>query len=172
MLPRLSLFLSGALLLAGCHGRPDPPAAAAAPPLLHLLSAVETGILFSNELVEDAHTNPIVYEYTYNGGGVAVGDLNGDGRDDVYLTANQGPNKLFLNKGRLKFEDVSEAAGVSAPVGWKTGVTLADVNGDGRPDLYVCRSGQWAPELRRNLLFINQGNDAQGVPHFAEQAAA
>ena len=170
---RLLTLLVGALLLASCHWQSaDPKQTTAGPPLLTRLPAAETGLTFTNELREDEQTNPLVYEYTYNGGGVAVGDLNGDGLDDIYFTANQSPNRLYLNLGHLKFRDITAAAGVGAVLGWKTGVTLADVNGDGRPDLYVCRSGARAPEERRNLLFINQGNDAQGVPHFAEQAAA
>ena len=169
---RLLTLLAGVLLLTNCHWQSADPKQAAGPPLLTRLPAAETGLTFTNELREDEQTNPLVYEYTYNGGGVAVGDLNGDGLDDIYFTANQAPNRLYLNLGHLKFRDITAAAGVGAVLGWKTGVTLADVNGDGRPDLYVCRSGARPPEERRNLLFINEGNDAQGVPHFREQAAA
>ncbi|QJD79940.1 VCBS repeat-containing protein [Spirosoma rhododendri] len=146
------------------------------PTLLHRLSVDETGIAFRNELPENEDTNPLVYEYTYNGGGVAAGDLNGDGLDDLYFTANQGPNRLYLNRTAkgpnpaIRFDDITEAAGVADAENWKTGVTMADVNGDGRLDLYVCHSGNLAPEKRQNRLFINQGNDKQGIPQFRDEA--
>ncbi|WP_254448478.1 VCBS repeat-containing protein [Spirosoma rhododendri] len=143
---------------------------------MHRLSVDETGIAFRNELPENEDTNPLVYEYTYNGGGVAAGDLNGDGLDDLYFTANQGPNRLYLNRTAkgpnpaIRFDDITEAAGVADAENWKTGVTMADVNGDGRLDLYVCHSGNLAPEKRQNRLFINQGNDKQGIPQFRDEA--
>ncbi|TAE28887.1 MAG: RNA-binding protein [Cytophagales bacterium] len=113
-----------------------------------------------------------MYEYFYNGGGVAIGDLNGDGLDDIYFTGNMVPNQLYLNKGNMKFSDVTAQAGVAGREGpWKTGVTMADVNGDGRLDLYVCHSGSLRPESRIPELFINDGPDAQGVPHFTDRTA-
>ncbi|MCY7349276.1 MAG: VCBS repeat-containing protein [Cytophagaceae bacterium] len=141
------------------------------PPLFTLMSAEQTQVDFSNTLSEGLNTNILMYEYFYNGGGVAVGDVDGDGREDLYFSGNMVPNRLYLNRGNLRFEDVTTAAGVAGREGpWKTGVTMADVNGDGRLDVYVCYSGNLPPEKRTNQLFINDGPDAQGVPHFSEQA--
>jgi hypothetical protein len=142
-------------------------------PLLTPLPSDETGITFSNDLDEGPDVNVLSYEYLYNGGGVAAGDLNGDGRPDLYFTSNQNANALYLNEGDFQFREVTAAAGVADRDGWTTGVTMADVNGDGRLDIYVCRSG-WMedPDARRNKLYIHQGTGADGVPRFEERAAA
>ncbi len=96
------------------------------------LDSSSTGINFNTNIVEDQIMNPIVYEYTYNGGGVAIGDVNNDGLDDIFFTANQKPDKLYLNKGNFKFEDITNASGTGGkPGSWKTGDNMADVNGDG-----------------------------------------
>ncbi|GAB2542129.1 VCBS repeat-containing protein [Spirosoma aerophilum] len=113
-----------------------------------------------------------MYEYFYNGGGVAVGDLNGDGLEDIFFSGNMVPNQLYINKGGMKFADVTAIAGVAGREGpWRTGVSMADVNGDGRLDLFVCYSGSLPPQKRIPQLFINEGPDAQGVPRFSEQTA-
>ena len=122
-----------------------------------------TGITFTNNLQETEEENILNYEYFYNGGGVAVGDVNNDGKVDVFFTGNQVANKLYLNKGDenspLKFEDISAKAGIEGRKGaWKTGVTMADVNADGWLDIYVCYSGKKEDSLRRNQLFINNHN--------------
>ncbi len=127
-------------------------------PLFDQLPASKTGITFKNILKETPTSNVLTYEYFYNGGGSAVGDINNDGLDDIYFTANMGANKLYLNQGNFKFNDITKAAGVACNDGWKTGVTMADVNGDGFLDIYVCYSGKGDPEKRRNKLFINNGN--------------
>ena len=122
------------------------------------LPAATTGVQFSNNLLESQADNIITYEYFYNGGGVGLGDFNNDGLIDMYLTANQEFNKLYLNKGNFKFEDITKKAGVTGRSGWKTGVSIADVNGDGLLDIYVCYSRDEIAEKRANQLFINNGN--------------
>jgi enediyne biosynthesis protein E4 len=128
-----------------------------------------SGISFANNITESEQQNIFTYEYMYNGAGVAIGDVNNDGLPDVFFTANQLPDQLYLNKGDLKFEDLTEAAHVAGKQGWKTGVSMADVNGDGRLDIYVCYSGNGDPESRSNELFINKGNE-DGAPVFDEEA--
>ena len=126
--------------------------------LFTLLSPSSTHVGFKNQLRETEQSNIIEYLYFNNGGGVAAGDINNDGLVDLYFTSNQNPNKLFLNKGNLKFEDITDAAGVAGTGDWKTGVTMADVNGDGLLDIYVCQVGKYKSLHGRNQLFINQGN--------------
>lgn len=141
-------------------------------PLFTLLSPDESGVNFTNTLTETDDLSILNYIYFYNGGGVAVGDVNNDGLPDLYFTANQLPNKLYLNKsvgGKLRFEDVTEAAGVAGPKGWNTGVTMADVNGDGWLDLYVCQVNL-KNQPGTNQLYINTGKP--GLPTFTERAAA
>ena len=126
-------------------------------PLFEALSPRATGVTFENRLPEDTAFNILNYLYYYNGGGVAAGDVNGDGLPDLYFTANLGPNRLYLNKGNYKFDDVTDRAGVRGGDGWTTGVTMADVNGDGRLDLYV--SGVSYLTMRgHNILYINGGD--------------
>jgi enediyne biosynthesis protein E4 len=121
------------------------------------LDASKTGITFSNTLPEDTSFNILNYLYYYNGGGVAVGDINNDGLPDLYFTSNLGANRLYLNKGNYQFEDVTDRAGVADSVGWKSGVTMADVNGDGYVDIYV--SGvSYLGVKGRNVLYINNGD--------------
>lgn len=139
--------------------------------LFTLLSPQQTHIDFTNTLVENINANVMMYEYIYNGGGVAVADVNGDGLQDIYFTSNMNGNKLYLNKGKMEFEDITAAAGVEGRPGpWKTGVTMVDINGDGKEDIYVCYSGKLTGPKRVHQLFINEGNNAAGVPHFSEQA--
>ncbi len=119
------------------------PAEKEGDPLFSLLSPSTTHIDFINQLTENDQFNIIQYLYFNNGAGVAAGDINNDGLIDLYFTANQTPNKLYLNKGNLKFEDITDAAGVAGKGDWKTGVTMADVNGDGLLDIYVCQVGKY-----------------------------
>ncbi len=120
--------------------------------------AETTGIDFENKVIQDQENHVLNYPYYFNGGGVAVGDINNDGLEDVYFSGNSVPNRLYLNKGNFQFEDITEKAGVKAAEGWKTGVLMADVNQDGWMDIYVCRSAMADSVLRKNLLFINNGD--------------
>lgn len=131
------------------------------------LSEKSTGVNFKNTLFEDGPLNVANYIYFYNGGGVAIGDINNDGLQDVLFTGNMVRNRLYLNKGNFQFEDITPKAGVDKMQGWCTGATMADVNGDGKLDIYICRSADINPDMRRNLLYINNGDLT-----FTEQAAA
>lgn len=134
--------------------------------LFTLVSNEQTKIRFINSVKEDNDFHALKYPYTYNGGGVAIADVNNDGLQDVYFTSNQGSNKLYLNKGDFKFEDVTDKANVSDSEGWTTGVSFIDINNDGWMDIYVCKSASRSQEnLRRNKLFINQKNGT-----FSEEA--
>ena len=123
------------------------------------LSQDETGIDFANIIQEgDAQFNILSYPYFYNGGGVAVGDINNDGLPDIVFTGNMVNNRLYLNKGAFKFDDITLPSHIADAKGWNTGVTMADVNGDGWLDIYVCRSGNSSSTFRKNLLYINNHN--------------
>lgn len=131
----------------------------AGPKRFEMLDQRETGVDFVNGLIESDTMNILGFEYMYHGGGVAVGDINNDGLPDIYLTGNQVPDRLYLNKGNFKFEDITEQAGILSG-GWSNGVTMADVNEDGLLDIYVSRGGtrEWAPEEMANRLYINKGD--------------
>ncbi|WKN40784.1 VCBS repeat-containing protein [Tunicatimonas pelagia] len=139
--------------------------------LFELLPASRTGVDFENRLAETPQMNIFSYLYFYNGGGVAAGDLNGDSLPDLYFTSNLESNKLYLNQADFTFQDITEATNVGGNSGWTTGVTMADVNGDGRLDIYVSQLGDYQNIRGRNQLYINQGNDAEGIPTFVDQAA-
>ncbi len=121
-------------------------------PLFELLPPQNTGVTFANLITETEEFNISKNSYAYNGGGVAIGDINGDGLPDMYFTATQLPNRLYLNKGNFKFEEISHNAGVDDTVKPSFGVSMADVDGDGDLDIYICKYGQ------RNVLYINNGN--------------
>ena len=128
--------------------------------MFSLLTQKQSGVDFRNEIVETEGLNVLAYEYFFNGGGLAVGDLDNDGLQDLVFTANMAANKVYRNQGSLRFKDVTSSAGAGLagrPGHWKTGVTLADVNADGLLDIYICYSGKGEPDVRRNQLFINLG---------------
>jgi hypothetical protein len=135
-----------------------------------LIPSSESGITFRNTLTKSSEFNILNYMYFYNGGGVACADFNGDKLPDIYFTSNQESNKLYLNKGGLKFQDITEIAGVEGFNGWTTGVTTADVNADGRLDIYVGYLGDYLIYKGKNQLFINEGNDENGIPKFTDRA--
>jgi len=126
--------------------------------LFTLMSSEETGVSFSNDLKFDQKFNIFTYRNYFNGGGVAIGDVNNDGLVDIYFTANLESNKLYLNKGNFQFEDVTDKAGVSGTRAWSTGVSMVDVNADGYIDIYVCNSGDIEGDNKQNELFINNGD--------------
>ncbi len=138
--------------------------------LFTMMSEKQTGVSFLNTIKENDTLNVMQYEYLYNGAGVGVGDFNSDGLPDIFFSGNTGANKLFLNKGNFQFTDITQVAGVSGNGTWSTGVSIADVNGDGLYDIYVCHSGKYAdPEKLSNELFINQGLK-DGIPSFKNMA--
>ena len=153
-MPRFFIFVSiffCMVVLTGCKPENDKP-------LFTEISETYTGINFKNTLFEDGPLNVANYIYFYNGGGVAIGDINNDGLQDILFTGNMVRNRLYLNKGNFKFEDITERSGVDKMQGWCTGATMADVNGDGKLDIYICRSADINPDKRKNLLFINNGD--------------
>lgn len=157
------------LILSACSNKPKP--------LFQLLSPEETGIHFANTITEGDTLNILNEEYIYNGGGVGIGDFNNDSLPDIYFTGNQVSNKLYLNKGKrgsapLQFEDVTETAGVKGGGKWCSGVAVVDINQDGWLDIYVGATLRKDSVSRMNLLYINQGLNAQGVPTFRESAVA
>lgn len=146
------------------HG--EEPAQVAKDPLLKLLSPEQTGITFQNRIIE-SHENNITNNINiYNGGGLAVLDINNDQLPDIYFISADGSNALYLNKGNMQFEDITESAGVASGNGFETAATAVDINADGLLDLYVCVAGPEAVEKRRNKLFVNNGNLT-----FSEKAA-
>jgi hypothetical protein len=163
---RLAYWLIGCtVILSGCGVKKAESVKEM--PVFRSLPSSQTGISFRNDLTEDYDTYFDLFAYVYNGAGVGIGDINNDGLPDIYFTGNEVSNRLYLNKGGLKFEDITAAAGVGGNGKWNNGVTMVDINGDGLLDIYVCKGG-WhdKPAQRANLLFVNQGDLT-----FKEQAA-
>jgi enediyne biosynthesis protein E4 len=153
--PNCRLFLPAfiLLLLSSCESKePGMPAN----PLFQLLPATETGIHFNNRVEDTKEFNIFKYRNFYNGAGVAIGDVNNDGRPDIFFTSNQHENQLYLNKGNWKFEEVASKSGLISSHHWHTGVTMVDINGDGWLDIYVCNGGDVEGDDRANELYINQ----------------
>ena len=143
------------ILLLSCASEPEPVREDV---LFSRIPAAQSGVDFANILTYDESFNPYTYRNFYNGGGVGIGDLNNDGLADLFFCGNQVDNKLYFNKGDFQFEDVTEQAGVACSGVWSSGVSLADVNGDGWLDIYICKAGPPEGERRYNELFINQGD--------------
>lgn len=160
---KISWFWLIIMFVTACNKSPDT--------LFSQLSPRQSNITFKNTLKETEEFNVLKYTYFYNGGGVAIGDVNNDGKPDIYFTGNMVASHLYINQGELKFENRAAEAGVEAAGLWNTGVTMVDINQDGWLDIYVCRSAAASADARRNLLFINDGIDDDGQVHFTESAA-
>ena len=162
------------MVLNACNNSEENPAdrsspdsnAASGTKRFELLSAEQSGISFRNEITESRYINYFDYGYIYNGGGVGIGDFDQDGLMDVYLTGTMTSDRLYRNKGNLQFEDITESAGLAGFNGFITGVSVSDINADGWPDIFVCRTGKNAVEERSNLVFLNDGDGT-----FTESAA-
>ncbi|MAN88414.1 MAG: hypothetical protein CL555_16865 [Algoriphagus sp.] len=155
------LALLGGILLISCKKSDT---------LFELKSPESTGVSFNNEIIETDSFNILTDEYIFNGGGVAIADFDQNGYPDLFFTGNQVSNKLYLNQGDFKFEDVSALAGIEAANFWCTGSAVVDINGDGWMDIYVVSAMKTGPGERNNLLFVNQGNNAEGQITFKEMA--
>jgi enediyne biosynthesis protein E4 len=138
--------------------------------LFTLMDPNDCGIDFINQIYESENINIIDLEYVYNGGGVSMGDFNNDELNDLFFTGNMIPNKLFLNKGDFEFNDVSKDAGVGGEYKWKSGSAAVDINSDGWLDIYVCATISGDSTFRRNMMFVNQGLDSDGILRFKDQA--
>lgn len=159
-----SLWSATALVLAvSCHEKKQT--------LFKKLSPAESGIEFTNKINETDTFNILTYEYIYNGGGVGIGDFNNDGLQDLFFAGNKVENKIYLNRGNLKFEDVTSIASVNTTGKWNSGVALVDINNDGWMDIYVTATMLPDSLSRKNKLYVNQGLNKEGIPTFIEQAA-
>ncbi len=149
-LPDISYGILILFILAGCHRKEQK--------LFTSLNHNQTGIEFNNSITESEEFNVLDYGYMYNGGGVGAGDINNDGLPDLFFCGNLTPSKLYLNKGNFRFEEITQKAGVTGGGNWNTGVSMADINGDGLLDIYVVSSTDGRPKFRKNLLYINNGD--------------
>lgn len=163
MLYKIYISFLLVILLAGCGSSPG------GGHLFQLQETSKTGVHFSNEINENEEVNVIDFQYCYNGGGVGIGDFNQDGLPDIVFSGNQVSAALYLNGGDLKFQEVTQLAGITTRT-WLTGVAVADVNGDGWDDIYFGVGGANCNGQCENLLFINQGINESGVPAFLEMA--
>ncbi|MBR9922262.1 MAG: VCBS repeat-containing protein [Bacteroidetes bacterium] len=154
---RIFFLLVVATVIIAC-GSDNAATTEMADPLFELLNPEDTGVDFVNDVRNTESHNIIQYLYYYNGGGVAIGDINGDELPDLFFSSNRLPNKLYINKGDLQFEEQTQEAGLRGAGNWKTGVSMADVNADGHLDIYVCQVGKYKRFSGRNELYINNGD--------------
>ncbi|WP_295714590.1 VCBS repeat-containing protein [Mucilaginibacter sp.] len=157
---RLLIGFTVAILISSCKKHT----------LFEQIPSSASGVTFNNLITENDSINPIDNATVYNGGGVGIGDFNNDGLQDIYFVGNMVPNKLYINKGNFRFEDVTATAGVDGKGRWGRGASVIDINNDGLPDILVCNSFANDPKKRQNLLYINQGANRNGVPVFKEEA--
>lgn len=162
MLLRVRVLLIIVFVISSCNKKT----------LFRSVSPDHSGIHFSNRINQSDSINVLDFENVYNGGGVGIGDFNGDGLQDIYFAGNLVSNKLYLNKGGFQFDDITEKAGVAANGRWCRGITIVDINNDGLSDIYVSASVKKDPKARSNLLYINQGIGADSIPTFREMAEA
>ena len=148
------LITLGTFIISGCKQKQS---------LFREVKGDKSGIHFNNEIKEDEELNVLYYEYIYNGGGVGIGDFNNDSLPDIYFTGNLVPNKLYINRGNMKFEDVTDTAGVSGNGRWSKGVSIVDINNDGLDDIYVSAAVRLPASERKNLLYINKGADKKAL---------
>ncbi len=158
------MFLIAFFLLAGCTSHQKKEAT------FEVLEADKTGLHFENKLTPTKEFNMFNYMYFYNGAGAAAGDFNNDGLIDLFFASNQGQNKMYLNKGKLQFTDVTTAAGIPHDGSWSTGVSIVDINNDGLLDIYICRVGKYQILNSKNQLLVCKGIDKNGTPFYEDEA--
>ena len=161
---RLIFISSFVLWLTACHNKNKDT-------LFEEISSSHSGITFNNKITENDSINPLDVVNIYNGGGIGIGDFNNDGLQDIYFGGNMVPGKLYLNKGNFKFEDITDEAGVAGLGRWERGISVIDINNDGLMDIYICNTIDKDSLRRRNILYINEGLDKDGIPHFKDMAA-
>ena len=137
---------------------------------MELIPSKDSQVFFNNKVTESDSLNILLYEYMYNGGGVALADFNNDGLEDIYFTGNVVDNALYLNKGDFKFEDITQKANAGCSGFWSMGVSVIDINNDGWLDMHIAVSGKGSATNRKNILLENQGLDSEGIPQFVNKA--
>jgi hypothetical protein len=169
---RSHLYIYTLLFIAAIGSACNSKKGSTEPPVFEVLDNSKTGLDFNNHLTPTQEFNMFKYMYFYNGGGVGAGDFNNDGLTDLFFTANQGDNKLYLNEGGLHFKDITAAANIPQDSAWSTGVSVVDINNDGLLDIYICRVGKYEILKGHNLLLVCTGIDKNGVPHYEDRSQA
>lgn len=162
----INSFLILGIALAGCTSKNS-----TVPSTFEVLDDTRTGLHFVNRLKPNKEFNMFNYMYFYNGGGIGAGDFNNDGLIDLFFSSNQGDNKLYINKGKLAFADVTKEAAIPQDSGWSTGVSVVDINNDGLLDIYVCKVGKYEVLNSKNQFLICQGIDKNGIPFYEDRAS-